>query len=342
MLISQAQAIKADLASVETKVLILLLILFKDWTRVTWCSIINCLLCLELCYNWMGSCKIWFSGFWHINENCKLGIVNNNVTRHFIYFVLFRCVFYSWSYKIPQCVVYSVLSKWVFYYRMQRFLTKPSNLCCTFQLCCLHLFAGWTQCESPERTDRWTKPLGAGQRDFQESNVHNCWRRPFNVSIHGICRWEKEIKKTVFLALFWTVFMVNWIVALSHVLCILLDQLALLANIKIVRTSLFMHICVCVWNVIATFIVSFSFARVGLFCVHCCNIVLVRSGYFDQHMRQNLFTEWCHNMHQVHIQFKPDIARIEVSSLARYFYGVSPLAIYLECVTKCSQYWCSR
>lgn len=36
-------------------------------------------------------------------------------------------------------------------------------------------------------------------------------------------------------------------------------------------------------------------------------------GYFDQYMRQNLFTKWCHNMHQVHIQFKPDIARIEVS-----------------------------
>jgi len=37
------------------------------------------------------------------------------------------------------------------------------------------------------------------------------------------------------------------------------------------------------------------------------------AGYFDQHMRQNLFTAWCNHMQQAHIQFKPDIARIEVS-----------------------------
>jgi len=37
------------------------------------------------------------------------------------------------------------------------------------------------------------------------------------------------------------------------------------------------------------------------------------AGYFDQHMRQNLFTAWCNHMQQAHIQFKSDIARIEVS-----------------------------
>ena len=163
---------------------------------------------------------------------------------------------------------------------MQRFLTKPSNLYRTFQLCCLHLFAGWTQCESPEKTDGWTKPLGAGQRDFQESNVHNCWRRRFNVSIHDICWWEKEIKKTVFLALFWTVFLVNWIVALSHVLCILLDQLALLANMKIVlgHNFLYIYMCVCVcemWLLLLLLVfllpelVCFVFTVVILYWIIC-------------------------------------------------------------------------
>jgi len=36
-------------------------------------------------------------------------------------------------------------------------------------------------------------------------------------------------------------------------------------------------------------------------------------GYFDQHMRHSLFTAWSNHMQQAHIQFKLDIARIEVS-----------------------------
>jgi len=36
------------------------------------------------------------------------------------------------------------------------------------------------------------------------------------------------------------------------------------------------------------------------------------AGYFDQHMRQSLFTAWSNHMQQAHIQFKLDIARIEV------------------------------
>ena len=36
------------------------------------------------------------------------------------------------------------------------------------------------------------------------------------------------------------------------------------------------------------------------------------AGYFDQHMRQNLFTTWSTHLQQASIVFKPDLARIEV------------------------------
>ena len=36
------------------------------------------------------------------------------------------------------------------------------------------------------------------------------------------------------------------------------------------------------------------------------------SGYFDQQLRQNLFTSWASHLQQAHIQFRPDIARVEV------------------------------
>ena len=38
------------------------------------------------------------------------------------------------------------------------------------------------------------------------------------------------------------------------------------------------------------------------------------AGYFDQHWRQNLFTTWCSHLQQANIQFRTDIARIEVKS----------------------------
>ena len=38
------------------------------------------------------------------------------------------------------------------------------------------------------------------------------------------------------------------------------------------------------------------------------------AGYFDQHMRHNLFTRWCTHLQQAHIQFRGDLARVEVSS----------------------------
>ena len=36
-------------------------------------------------------------------------------------------------------------------------------------------------------------------------------------------------------------------------------------------------------------------------------------GYFDQQMRQNLFTAWSTHLQQANIQFRTDIARTEVS-----------------------------
>jgi len=46
------------------------------------------------------------------------------------------------------------------------------------------------------------------------------------------------------------------------------------------------------------------------------------AGYFDQHMRQSLFTAWSNHMQQAHIQFKMDIARIEVSKLPIYYLNI--------------------
>jgi dynein heavy chain 1 len=40
------------------------------------------------------------------------------------------------------------------------------------------------------------------------------------------------------------------------------------------------------------------------------------AGYYDQHMRQSLFTTWCNHMQQANIQFRSDIARVEYLSNA--------------------------
>ena len=41
------------------------------------------------------------------------------------------------------------------------------------------------------------------------------------------------------------------------------------------------------------------------------------AGYFDQHMRQNLFTTWSTHLQQANVVFKGDLARIEVSARCR-------------------------
>lgn len=40
------------------------------------------------------------------------------------------------------------------------------------------------------------------------------------------------------------------------------------------------------------------------------------AGYFEQQMRQNLFTTWSHHLQQANIQFRTDIARTEYLSNA--------------------------
>jgi dynein heavy chain 1 len=42
------------------------------------------------------------------------------------------------------------------------------------------------------------------------------------------------------------------------------------------------------------------------------NMVGVSVGYFDQQYRQNLFSTWAHHLQQAGIQYRPDIARVEV------------------------------
>ena len=46
----------------------------------------------------------------------------------------------------------------------------------------------------------------------------------------------------------------------------------------------------------------------------CITIIFrfVRPGYFDQQYRQNLFTTWASHLEQANVQFRPDIARVEV------------------------------
>ncbi|RMX44013.1 hypothetical protein pdam_00012965 [Pocillopora damicornis] len=43
---------------------------------------------------------------------------------------------------------------------------------------------------------------------------------------------------------------------------------------------------------------------------------LAYAGYFDQQLRQNLFTSWASHLQQANIQFRPDIARVEYLSTA--------------------------
>ncbi|CAH3116472.1 unnamed protein product [Pocillopora meandrina] len=43
---------------------------------------------------------------------------------------------------------------------------------------------------------------------------------------------------------------------------------------------------------------------------------LAYAGYFDQQLRQNLFTSWASHLQQANIQFRPDIARVEYLSSA--------------------------
>jgi dynein heavy chain 1 len=41
------------------------------------------------------------------------------------------------------------------------------------------------------------------------------------------------------------------------------------------------------------------------------------AGYFDQQMRQSLFSNWCSHLQQAAIQFRHDLARTEVSQDSR-------------------------
>ena len=50
-------------------------------------------------------------------------------------------------------------------------------------------------------------------------------------------------------------------------------------------------------------------------------LFLMCIGYFDQQMRQNLFSNWCTHMQQAMIQFRPDLARTEVRSINRKWYA---------------------
>ena len=68
------------------------------------------------------------------------------------------------------------------------------------------------------------------------------------------------------------------------------------------------------WFMVEIFVCWCSINMLLTSCHHVCltSITGAFPGYFDQHMRQNLFTAWCNHMQQAHIQFKSDIARIEV------------------------------
>ena len=56
------------------------------------------------------------------------------------------------------------------------------------------------------------------------------------------------------------------------------------------------------------------------------------AGYFDQHMRQSLFTAWSNHMQQTHIQFKSDIARIEVGWRPVYLLNIFPIFLLDVCI----------
>ena len=43
-------------------------------------------------------------------------------------------------------------------------------------------------------------------------------------------------------------------------------------------------------------------------------------GYFDQQFRQILFTQWAAHLQQAGIQFRPDLARVEVSNVSYFCY----------------------
>ena len=48
---------------------------------------------------------------------------------------------------------------------------------------------------------------------------------------------------------------------------------------------------------------------------YCC-----ASGYFDQNMRSYLFSKWVEHLQQALIQFKPDLARVEVEHLQWFIF----------------------
>jgi len=58
----------------------------------------------------------------------------------------------------------------------------------------------------------------------------------------------------------------------------------------------------------------------------CCllfnaiNNVLFYIGYFDQQFRQILFTQWAAHLQQAGIQFRADLARVEVSILKQFYH----------------------
>ena len=46
---------------------------------------------------------------------------------------------------------------------------------------------------------------------------------------------------------------------------------------------------------------------------------LAYAGYYDQHMRENMFTSWLSHLHQAKLKYRDDIARIEVSCIIFLF-----------------------
>lgn len=59
---------------------------------------------------------------------------------------------------------------------------------------------------------------------------------------------------------------------------------------------------------------------------------LAYAGYYDQHMRESLFTSWLSHLHSAKLKYRDDIARIEVGAVLNnrgkifimdFYYGFS-------------------
>jgi len=46
-------------------------------------------------------------------------------------------------------------------------------------------------------------------------------------------------------------------------------------------------------------------------------MILAYAGYFDQHMRESLFTTWQTHLHNANLKYRDDMARIEVGTHIR-------------------------